>query len=367
MQQPDSQATVNDLRQKQSALLGITAALGQRSDLNVDVFFREAMEHLSKATAAPMVCLHLAEGDPGRLNMVAGLGLDPVWARAWSRLKISGTTPPAMAMTRAEACHLIGPEAPAGLACVFSAPIKGLEVAVGTLSLLWPAGHTVPQDAYLGPFMETAGNLLGIAIEHAGMVSEMIDRYAEVLALKQDLEERNQELASLNLRLEELSVTDSLTGLYNRRYIQERLTQEVDRSVRLGQPLTVIMADLDHFKRVNDELGHQQGDEALVRFSGWLRSGVRRVDVVGRYGGEEFMALLVNCGGEDGKRVANKIRLKTQQLSGEHPFDVLGGFTVSMGVAQLGPGQDPVAVVARADQALYRAKQEGRNRVYLAD
>jgi diguanylate cyclase (GGDEF)-like protein len=223
----------------------------------------------------------------------------------------------------------------------------------------------MPADADLGPFLETTGNLLGIAIEHAGMVSHMVDRYNEVLDLKHHLEERNKELADLNYRLSELSVTDSLTGLYNRRYLQERLSQEVDRSVRLGQPLTIIMADLDHFKRINDELGHQQGDEALVRFAGWFRAGVRRVDTVGRYGGEEFLALLVNCNGEDGKRVANKIRINTWKLSAAHPFDVMGGFTVSMGVAQLGPGQDPVTLVARADRALYQAKQEGRNRVSL--
>lgn len=363
LQQPNAHTPLEELRKKQAALLGIASALSRSSDPNVDLFFEETMQHVAQASSAPMVCIHLAEGQPGRLNMVAGLGLDPVWARAWSRLKISGTTPPALAMRRGKACHLSGSQAPAGLSGVFAVPITGVEVAVGTLSLLWPGQHAMPADADLGPFLETTGNLLGIAIEHAGMVSHMVDRYNEVLDLKHHLEERNKELADLNYRLSELSVTDSLTGLYNRRYLQERLSQEVDRSVRLGQPLTIIMADLDHFKRINDELGHQQGDEALVRFAGWFRSGVRRVDTVGRYGGEEFLALLVNCNGEDGERVANKIRMNTWKLSAAHPFDVMGGFTVSMGVAQLGPGQDPVTLVARADRALYQAKQEGRNRV----
>ena len=210
------------------------------------------------------------------------------------------------------------------------------------------------------------GNLLGIAIEHAGLVSDMVDRYSDILQLKSDLEEQNQELARLNSRLEELSVTDPLTGLFNRRYFLERLAEEVSRSNRLDQPVTFMIADLDHFKRVNDELGHQAGDEALLRFSRWLEGGVRRVDTVARYGGEEFVALLVNCRAEDGRRVAEKLRAATEERSAMPPFDVIGGFTVSLGVAELQKGEDGTQLMARADRALYVSKQSGRNQVFLA-
>ena len=126
------------------------------------------------------------------------------------------------------------------------------------------------------------------------------------------------------------------------------------------------MADIDHFKRLNDMLGHQAGDEALRRFARWLREGVRRVDVVGRYGGEEFLAALVDCALDDAIKVAEKIRARVERESRSGPFEEIGGFTVSMGVAELAPGQEAKDLVAAADRALYQAKAQGRNRVVAA-
>lgn len=357
---------MNAMQRKQQALRQVTAAMANRADLDVHSFFAEVLKLACQALGAPMAGLHLAGGDPDKLNLVAGVGLDPTWARAWSRLKTTGSTPPAAAYTQGVLKEVANGQAPSGLTGVVSVPVAGISVIIGTLSLLWPKPHGMPLDPDRADFLVSAGNLLGIAIEHAGLVSDMIDRYADILQLKSDLEERNEELAALNHKLEELSVTDGLTALPNRRHLQERLVEEVARAHRLGQPLCVVMADLDFFKRVNDELGHQAGDEALIRFSDWMRAGVRQVDMVGRYGGEEFLALLVNCSLEDGIKVAEKLRSVTAKRSQLAPFDILGGFTVSLGVAQLQSGQDHTAVVAQADQALYRAKEKGRNQVCAA-
>jgi diguanylate cyclase (GGDEF)-like protein len=220
------------------------------------------------------------------------------------------------------------------------------------------------------PFLETVGHLLGLAIEHAGLVSELVDRVNELRQLKEQEEHRSQELAELNQRLqqanvklEELSITDELTGLFNRRHFIQRLDEEINRSRRQKHPISLIMADLDHFKRVNDTLGHQVGDEALKNFAAWVKGGVRRMDLVGRYGGEEFVVLLVDCGPKRAVKVADKLRREVAGRSQIAPFDQLGGFTVSMGVSTLTGDDSAQELIHRADQALYTAKENGRNQV----
>lgn len=177
--------------------------------------------------------------------------------------------------------------------------------------------------------------------------------------MQNNLAEAHAELAFKNEQLESLSVTDQLTGLFNRRKFDEVLLNECERAKRSDLSLTLIIADIDHFKTVNDRYGHQVGDQVLVAIAQLLQHGVRKVDTVARWGGEEFVIL---CPATDLARacvVANNIRLAI----GHHDFPVVGRKTCCFGVTQYRPGEAPEATVKRADDALYRAKGEGRNQV----
>lgn len=162
--------------------------------------------------------------------------------------------------------------------------------------------------------------------------------------------------------LERLSVTDALTGLYNRRHLVGTLANEVQRSRRLQRPFSVLLADVDHFKQYNDTLGHLEGDAALRRIADILRKSTRGVDCVARYGGEEFLVMLLETTVATGQIVAERIRAQVAAAD-------FGGrrMTVSIGVAECPVhGDTPEALIASADAALYQAKGEGRDRVVTA-
>ncbi|HET6910479.1 MAG TPA: diguanylate cyclase [Mycobacteriales bacterium] len=165
----------------------------------------------------------------------------------------------------------------------------------------------------------------------------------------------------LHQEAQRLSVTDGLTGLGNYRYFQQTLAREVDRAARFSRPLALLMLDLDRFKLVNDEHGHQVGDAVLTQVAERVRAEVREVDVVARYGGEEFVAILPETDTDGAARLAERIR----QSIRSHPMRTSGGdlsITVSIGVAVYpGDGEAPAALVRAADQALYAAKSEGRD------
>ncbi len=159
--------------------------------------------------------------------------------------------------------------------------------------------------------------------------------------------------------LERLSVTDDLTGLYNRRYLMDTLANELRRSRRLEHPCALLMADVDHFKEYNDTYGHLAGDDALLRIAAVLREATRDVDCAARYGGEEFVVLMPETKAPGAIEAAERIR--TRLAADER---VGGTLSVSIGVAQFpDDGAAPEALLARADAALYRAKREGRDRV----
>ena len=162
--------------------------------------------------------------------------------------------------------------------------------------------------------------------------------------------------------LERLSVTDDLTGLYNRRYVMEALANEVRRARRLEHPFTLLMLDVDHFKDYNDGYGHLAGDAALARVAAILRESTRDVDCAARYGGEEFVVLLPETEAAGATETARRIQAR---LAGD---ELVGGkLTLSVGVAQFPEdGESPDDLLAGADAALYQAKREGRNRVLRA-
>jgi len=178
-------------------------------------------------------------------------------------------------------------------------------------------------------------------------------------------------LALANLRLRETlrgqAIRDSLTGLFNRRYLEETLKREVERARRLGGSLGVIMLDLDHFKQFNDTQGHGAGDALLSALGDLLQTETRPEDIVCRYGGEEFLVVLPGTSLEVSQERAENLRQAVKRLRIHYMDQVLSATTISLGVAGFPEhGGDADMVIRVADQALYRAKQEGRDRVVVA-
>lgn len=175
----------------------------------------------------------------------------------------------------------------------------------------------------------------------------------------------NSERLELEARLQRLSQLDGLTGLYNRRFFDQQLQSEWRRLRRIGAPLALLMVDIDHFKAYNDNLGHLAGDDALRQVAAVLQDSLQREgDVACRYGGEEFAIILVNTGLEGGEHVAARIHELVATLGIAHPASPEGRLTLSIGLAVAEPVAEEQhgGLVARSDQALYRAKHEGRNR-----
>lgn len=160
-------------------------------------------------------------------------------------------------------------------------------------------------------------------------------------------------------KFENISVTDFLTGLYNRHKLDEVLEAECQRSRRFGHPFSVILMDVDYFKKVNDTYGHQAGDRVLEELAGIIKENIRETDVAGRWGGEEFMIICPETGIEGAADLAEFLRRKVEK----HPFPKVGSKTASFGVGECRNGDEAAQTVARADEALYAAKGAGRNRV----
>jgi diguanylate cyclase (GGDEF)-like protein len=186
---------------------------------------------------------------------------------------------------------------------------------------------------------------------------------SEMSEMARQLKKRNQELQRANETIEKLTRTDPLTGLANRRYFAERFESALSFARRSGQPLTVMMADLDHFKRVNDDYGHAAGDRVIKAFAECLSVNSRKEDLVTRYGVEEFIALMPNTRAFQGELFAERVRSTLADM------DLLGNgnrLTASFGVAELAADDTGDGLLKRADEALYKAKENGRNQVVTA-
>ena len=181
------------------------------------------------------------------------------------------------------------------------------------------------------------------------------------------LERANRQLRDANEKLLKLSVTDDRTNLLNDRYLKRRLAEEFKRARRYGMPLSVMMLDLDHFKQVNDKYGHDCGDQVLAEFARVLVDNAREIDILGRYGGEEFLMILPNTDAIRSAIVAERIRKAAEEHVYRHR-EFLVRITVSIGLASIPANQSlrtDADLLRAADEALYRAKQTTRNKVIL--
>lgn len=187
---------------------------------------------------------------------------------------------------------------------------------------------------------------------------------ARVVELHRRLESRAAALLDDTTRLFAASRTDSLTGAGNRLRFDEDIETMTSRAQRYGHPCALALCDLDYFKSFNDTLGHLAGDEALRRVAECMRNNLRASDTLYRYGGEEFVILLVEQSVGDAVRAMERMRASVERLSIPSP-KTGGSLTISVGVAQVEPAIDrmPADWIARADEALYEAKDRGRNRV----
>ncbi|HYH06798.1 MAG TPA: GGDEF domain-containing protein [Thermoanaerobaculia bacterium] len=229
-----------------------------------------------------------------------------------------------------------------------------------------PRVAIVAQDG--APFTESERRLIQSLFDVVRMAGESEERYRELEQRMLSLQRENLDLVVRNRSLSEVSSKDSLTGLYNRWFVIEKLDSELNRSLRHGSPMSLLMLDIDHFKRINDTWGHTAGDQVLQSIGKLLRESCRVYDVPGRYGGEEFCIVLPETKPGNTTIVAERIRHRlesTQLTCGDSSIVV----TASIGIAGLEAPADeilsPSMLIERADRALYSAKNRGRNRVEM--
>jgi diguanylate cyclase len=184
--------------------------------------------------------------------------------------------------------------------------------------------------------------------------------------LEGELQRSSREVTDLKTKLDSVrkeSLTDPLTGIANRKALDTELTQAIDQARENGEPLSVLMCDIDHFKNFNDTWGHQTGDQVLRLVAHCLSENVKGRDTAARYGGEEFAVILRQTSLESAVKLANQIRsnVESKKLMKKSTGDILGTITISGGIAELAPDDAAATLIQRADECLYAAKNSGRN------
>lgn len=212
------------------------------------------------------------------------------------------------------------------------------------------SGKTVHYSIISTPFKGAAGELLG-TVEHITDITERV--------------KAERALAESERRYKELSIVDELTKLFNKRYFNTHLKLEVERASRHGQPLSLLLLDIDNFKHHNDTYGHADGDRVLARLGQVIAEAVRVSDIPCRYGGEEFTIILPAASGEQATVVAERIRAGFAGVIFQPTPRETVQKTVSIGVTQYRPGESGQSLLERADQNMYEAKQSGKNRFVL--
>lgn len=231
----------------------------------------------------------------------------------------------------------------------------------GEMEYLCKDGSTYWCDVIAQPILAQDGSLvelLGVSRD----ISQHKHYERELKQAKEAAESLNRALEAANEKLNRLATTDTLTGLWNRRHFEERITYEMMMADRYGQPLSLLLFDIDHFKIVNDTYGHLAGDQVLVELSHLVRQKIRSTDLPCRWGGEEFMILLPNTGAQEALLVAEKLR----KTFANHEIAEVGITTSSFGVATYHAKETIDQWIGRIDKALYEAKNGGRNTVRFA-
>lgn len=185
------------------------------------------------------------------------------------------------------------------------------------------------------------------------------DRTNELKTINSELLKEIGDRKKAEETLEKLATTDPLTTLFNRRKFDELLKYEMERNRRYRTGLSLIFCDIDHFKQLNDQHGHDIGDDVLRLFAQDLKNSIRSTDIIARWGGEEFMLLIPNTTTDIAKVLAEKLRKGVENMT----FPIVGKITASFGVTHFLADDDPNTAIRRADTALYKAKENGRNRV----
>jgi diguanylate cyclase (GGDEF)-like protein len=225
-------------------------------------------------------------------------------------------------------------------------------------------------DRYLCLPVAAHGNTLGVLFVQCADDPAVQLVHQTMDGLRQLLQLTGMAVATLNLRtkLENQSIRDGLTGLFNRHFMEISLERELSRASRRKQVLAVLMLDLDHFKRFNDTYGHAAGDTALRGIAEICRNSVRNEDITCRYGGEEFTIILPDVTTSVACERAESVRRAVASLTVPLELETLSDFSVSIGIAFYpGDGESADLLLRRADQALYRAKRSGRNQVVVYD
>lgn len=256
---------------------------------------------------------------------------------------------------------------------ITTALVGGLMLSIGLLAYLFGHALVRPVRRLSQEAARVAGGNLDVDIPVTGLseVSYLTQVFNHMVSSlrrgREKLSDANKALLETNKELHQLSITDGLTGLLNRKHILELLDQEISRSRRYGHPVSVLMLDIDHFKNVNDTYGHQTGDTVMRRLADLFCETVRENDLVGRYGGEEFLILLPDSDAQSGVQTAQRIRKRVQDLAVDASGENVS-VTVSIGISSYPRyGQDADAVICAADAALYQAKSNGRNQVVISE
>ena len=244
----------------------------------------------------------------------------------------------------------------------FSNPFKNLHSEL--LHLTWQIQQIAKGDyeqkvSFSGDFSYAINSMIKILQE-----KEELDRINREKDIK--LQKYADELAALNKKLQELAITDSLTGVLNRRQFDVQMEHELQRSQRFSKTFSLVMFDIDYFKQFNDDFGHQAGDQVLVAICQYVKREIRQTDRLYRYGGEEFTLILPETNIDNAAQLAEKIRRNIAETTVLYHGYQLPQITASFGVASYSQQiHDPAHLINAADKALYHAKNSGRNCVRL--
>ena len=267
------------------------------------------------------------------------------------------------------------PETPESLIGVIDAALAAMPPAPGEADarrVTDPAQPVMQTSAPASRLRRRLTDLEDINLELSKRLDETVEQLAIARsALQEEVEKRiwaETELTHANLQLRDRAVRDALTGVHNRGYLEESLAREEARARRSGTPLGVVMIDIDHFKRFNDTYGHAAGDAVLRTVGQYVMSLTRGEDIFCRYGGEEFVLIMIDTTARAAWERAESLRAGVQALAIEHEGRSIGPITLSIGVAMIPDNaRDGQGALKAADAALYRAKQGGRNRVSMSD